>query len=45
LGSTAAGGGLKKLIDDIGKLTGLDMSKFKQDTTGVADAINTYLNQ
>jgi len=26
-------------LDDIGRLTGMDMSKFSQDTKGAADAI------
>lgn len=43
--STGQGGGLKSLLDDIGRLTGMDMSKFSQDTKGAADAIQAYLNQ
>ena len=43
--STSQGGGLKSLLDDIGRLTGMDMSKFSQDTKGAADAIQAYLNQ
>ena len=42
--STGDGGGLKQLLDDIGKFTGLDMSKFTADAQGAGEAIRQYLN-
>lgn len=45
LESTGTGGGLKALIDEIGKITGLDMSKFQASIQGVSNAFQTYFNQ
>ena len=52
LQSTGEGGGLQQLIDTVGKLTGLDMSKFVTDTQnvdvamkGIGEAIDAYINQ
>ena len=45
MSSASSGGGLRQLLDDIGRLTGLDMSKFSADTKGASDAIQTYLNR
>ena len=45
MASASTGGGLRQLLDDIGRLTGLDMSKFSADTKGAADAIQAYLNK
>ena len=39
------GGDLSKLIEEVGRLTGLDMSKFKADAEGVGQAIETYIVQ
>lgn len=43
--STSDGGGMQELINSIGQLTGLDMSKFSADAEGVGQAIQAYLNQ
>lgn len=38
-------GDLSKLIEQVGRLTGLDMSKFKANAEGVGQAIETYIVQ
>lgn len=43
--SFGEGGDLKNLLDEIGKLTGLDMSKFTADIDGAGEAIKIYLDQ
>ena len=43
--SAVNGSGLSELINLMGKLTGLDMSKFKGDIEGVGQALKTYVNQ
>lgn len=45
LSSKNQGGGLQQLIQQVGQLTGLDMTQFKQSTEGVGEAIRVYLNQ
>ena len=42
--SVQPGGGVQQLIQIIGQLTGLDMSKFSNDVNGAAQALQTYLN-
>lgn len=42
--SVEPGGGVQQLIQVIGQLTGLDMSKFSNDVNGAAQALQTYLS-
>lgn len=42
--SVEPGGGVQQLIQIIGQLTGLDMSKFSNDVNGAAQALQTYLS-
>ena len=45
LNSTSADGGLRQLLDTVGQITGLDMSKFEASAEGAGEAVRIYLNQ